>query len=122
MLVTEFGMIILARLVQLSNAPSPIILTELGMSIPVSSVHPANAPLPILVTELGITVFLQPVIIVLVAVSMIALQLLRESYFGFELATLMLARLEQLWKVELLILVMELGKSMLINPEQPKKA
>ena len=45
----------------------------------VSPEHLLNANSPILVTELGMVEFLQPVIKVFVAVSMMALQLLRES-------------------------------------------
>jgi hypothetical protein len=48
------------------------------------------------VTDLGMVVFMQPAINVLVVVSIIALQLLRESYFGLSLATEMEVRLEQL--------------------------
>ena len=55
-----------------------MLVTELGM---VTEVRPEllNAEAPMLVTELGMAVFLQPVINVFFAVSMIALQLLRES-------------------------------------------
>ena len=49
------------------------------MLIDVSPLQPQNASSPMLVTELGMVVFLQPVIKVFVAVSMMALQLLRES-------------------------------------------
>ena len=41
---------------------------------------------------LGIIVFLQPNISVLLAVSMIALQPPRESYFGLPLSTVMLVK------------------------------
>ena len=47
------------------------------------------------VTLLGITVFLQPAIKVFVAVSIMALQSLRESYFAFSDSTIMEERLEQ---------------------------
>ena len=46
---------------------------------PVRFLHSKNAYCSMAVTELGMEVFLQPVIRVLVAVSMMALQLLRES-------------------------------------------
>ena len=56
-----------------------MLVTELGMVIEVRPKQSRNAPLSMLITELGIVVSLQPVINVFVAVSMIALQLLRES-------------------------------------------
>jgi hypothetical protein len=52
--------------------------------------HPAKAPAPIPTTESGITVFLQPEIRIFVAVSIIALQLSRESYTVFSGSTVML--------------------------------
>jgi len=72
-----------------------MVVTELGMLMAVRLVQPKNAQLPMEVTELGMVVFMQPAINVLVAVSIMALQLLRESYFGLSLATEMVARLEQ---------------------------
>ena len=54
-------------------------VTALGMVMLVSPEQSENAPLPMAVTELGITVFWQPQISVLLAVSMMALQLPRES-------------------------------------------
>ena len=68
-----------SRLEQQENAPSPMVVTELGMLMAVRLERPRNAPAPMEVTELGIVVFLQPAINVLVAVSIMALQLLRES-------------------------------------------
>ena len=56
-----------------------MLVTELGIVTEVRPEQYWNAWLPMLVTELGMAVFLQPVINVFVAVSMIALQLLRES-------------------------------------------
>ena len=55
-------------------------VTELGMVTEVSPLQSENAQSPMDVTELGILVLLQPVINLFVAVSMIALQLLREPY------------------------------------------
>ena len=74
------------------------------------------------VTELGIVVFLQPAINVLVAVSIMALQLLRESYFGLSLATEIEARLEQSSNARSPMVVTELGMLMLVSPEQPENA
>ena len=53
--------------------------TELGISMLVSPEQLENAHSPMMETELGIIVFLHPDTKVLVAVSMMALQLLRES-------------------------------------------
>ena len=69
------------------KAPLSITVTELGIVMLVKLQQPLKALLPIGVIELGIIVFLQPTIKVLVAVSMIALQLSRESYFGFSVST-----------------------------------
>ena len=49
----------------------------------------------ILVTLEGMIVFLQPAISVLVLVSMIALQLSRESYLGLCSCTIIVVKLEQ---------------------------
>ena len=56
-----------------------MLVTELGMDMLVRLEHLLNASLPMLVTELGMTVFLQPDTNLFVAVSIIALQLFRES-------------------------------------------
>ena len=77
--MTELGIVILVNPVQPLNASLPIVVTELGIVILVNPVQPLNASLPMEVTELGITVFWQPKISVLLAVSMMALQLPRES-------------------------------------------
>ena len=72
MLVTLFGIVMLARPSQLLKAKPPMLVTLLGM-----------------------VVFLQPAISVFVAVSIIALQPLRLSYTVLPLSTFMLARLRQ---------------------------
>ena len=56
-----------------------MLTTEWGISIDDKLVHPTNAVAPMLVTELGITVFIQPVNSVFEAVSIMPLQLSRES-------------------------------------------
>ena len=64
---------------QSENASSPMVVTELGIMMEVRLEQPENALSPMEVTELGMAVFMQPAINVLVAVSIMALQLLRES-------------------------------------------
>ena len=71
-----------------------------------------------LVTESGMTVDLQPHISVFVAVSIIALQLSRESYREFPEATLILVRPVQPEKAEIPILVTESGMVTLVRPVQ----
>ena len=56
-----------------------MLVTELGMVMEVRPLQPLKASLPMLVTELGMVVFLHPAINSLVEVSIMALQLLRES-------------------------------------------
>ena len=111
-----------ARLEQPYNALSPMEVTELGMWMLVRPEQPENASSPMEVTELGIVVFLQPAINVLVAVSIMALQLLRESYFGLSLATEMVARLEQPRNAQPPMVVTELGMLMSVRLEQPENA
>ena len=60
---------------------------ELGMVMLVKSVQTLKASSPMEVTELGITVFLHPAMSLLLLVSMMALQLLRESYTVLPLST-----------------------------------
>ena len=60
-------------------------------------------------TPLGMTVFLQPAIRVLDSVSIMALQLLRESYFVLPVSTLIEVRLVQKEKAELPMDVTLLG-------------
>ena len=75
-----------------------------------------------LVTEFGITVFIHPTINVFVFVSIIALQLPRESYFGFPESTSIVVRPEQYQNASLPMLVTELGMVTLVRPEQPENA
>ena len=70
------------------------------------------------VTLLGIIVDEQPAIKLLVAVSMIALQLLRESYTGLPFSTTMETRLEQLRNAFFPMLVRLLGIIIEVRPEQ----
>ena len=95
MSVTLLGMSMEASLVQNLKALPSMLVTLDGMSIEVRLERPWNASYPNFVTELGITVFLQPNLSVLDDVSIIALQLFRESYTVFPDATVMEDRLEQ---------------------------
>ena len=72
-----------------------------------------------LVTLLGITVLLEPAISVLVAVSMMALQFSRESYFELLASTFIEVRPEQLEKARSLMYVTLLGMVTEVRPEQP---
>ena len=85
--VTLLGMVTDVRPVQKLKASLPIDFTLLGMVNDFRPVQFSKALSPMPVTLLGMTVFMQPEIIVLVAVSMIALQFSRESYTVFPLST-----------------------------------
>ena len=69
------------------KAEAPIDVTLLGMVMEVRPVQPLKAPTPIDVTLLGIVDFLQPTINEFVSLTMIALQLSRESYLELSLDT-----------------------------------
>ena len=88
--VTELPMVMLVSPVQQEKALRPMVMTELGMIMLVSPLQSEKARSPIAVTELGIIVFWQPINKVLLVVWIMALQLLRESYFGLPLSTVML--------------------------------
>ena len=62
-------------------------MTELGIATEVSPEQPGKALSPMEVTELGMMVFLHPTTNLLVYVSIIALQLSRESYLLLSLST-----------------------------------
>ena len=83
MLVTLEGMVMLVRPVQLENADLPMVVTLSGMVMLVRPKQPSNELLPMLVTFDGISVFLQPKMILLVEVSIMALQLFLLSYIVF---------------------------------------
>ena len=78
--VTESGISIEVNFSQPLNALFPIVVTEFGILMSFKPLQPMNELSPMVVTELGITVFEHPLISVLVKVSMMALQLPRESY------------------------------------------
>ena len=75
-----------------------------------------------LVTDEGMVVVLQPAIRVLLAVSIIALQLSRESYFVFPASTLMLVKPVQSSNALYPMLVTDEGMVMLVKPVQPENA
>ena len=95
MLFTLLGMVTEVRPRHIEKALLPMLVTLLGMVTEVRPEQPSNAYSPMLVTLLGMIVLLQPAIRVLLAVSIIALQLLRESYFSFPLSTDIEVRPEQ---------------------------
>ncbi len=90
--VTELPMVTEVSPLQPENAQSLMVVTELGMVTEVRPLQPENALEPMEVTELGMVVFLQPFTSVFVAVSMMALQLSRESYVELPAATTILSR------------------------------
>ena len=96
MLVTLLGMVMEVKPVQPEKAEPPMLITLLGMVTEVKLLQPPKALYPMLVTVLGIIVFWQPAINVFVVVSIIALQLLRLSYFVFPFSTTMEVKLLQL--------------------------
>ena len=78
--------------------------------------QPLNASSPIEVTELGIIVFSHPLINVFVAVSIMALQFLRESYTELPLSTFMLVKPLHQLNAPTPISVTELGMLTLVKP------
>ena len=96
-----------------------MVVTLLGMVTDVRLLQPKNAPLPMAVTLLGITVVSQPRIKVLEAVSIMALQLLRESYFVLPFSTTMDVRPLQPLNAQLPMAVTLLGIVMEVRPLQP---
>jgi len=122
MLVTLLGMVMDVRLEQSWNALSPMLVTLLGMVMDVRLEQSWNALSPMLVTLLGMVVFLQPAISVLLAVSIIALQLSRESYFVFPDSTFMEVSKEQPENAADPMLVTLLGMVMVVRPEHLSNA
>ena len=88
--VTDSEMLMLVSALHLANAHSLISVTVSGMLMLVSASHSSNALSPISVTDSGITVLVQPCIRRFAFVSMMALQLPRESYTLFPSATIIL--------------------------------
>ena len=117
--VTELGMVTEVSPEQPEKAHSPMEMTELGMVTEVSPEQPSKADSLIEVTELGMIVLLQPTINLFVDVSIIALQLLRESYALLSLLTITEVRPEQLEKTLSPMEVTEFGMDTEVSPEQP---
>ena len=122
MLVTLSGMVIEVRALQPRKASIPMLVTLFGMVTEVRPLQPSKALSPMLVTSLGMTVFLQPAINVFVEVSIIALQLSRESYFVFSESTAIEVRPLQPSKGAVPMLVTLSGMVMEIRSSQPTKA
>jgi hypothetical protein len=97
-------------------------VTLFGMAIEVRLEQEANAQAPMLVTLLGMVVFMQPVISILLAVSIIALQALRESYTAFPLPTVIEVKPLQNQNALLAILVTLLGMDIVVRLLQPENA
>ncbi len=95
MFFTLSGMLTEVKFKQSRNAYSFMLFTLLGISIEVKFMQPEKEYPPMIVTLLGMVVFLQPDISVLDEVSIMALQLLRESYLGLFTSTFIVVRLEQ---------------------------
>ena len=104
---------------QLEKQLSPKLVTEDGILMDVREEQPPKHLLPKLVTEDGITVPAHPQIIVLLSVSITALQFSRESYTEFPASTTMDVREEQPSKHHLPKLVTEDGILMDVREEQP---
>ena len=97
---------------------SPKLVTEDGILMDVREEHPTKQYPPKLVTEDGITVPAHPQIIVLLSVSITALQFSRESYTEFPASTTMDVREEQPSKHHSPKLVTEDGILMDVREEQ----
>ena len=79
MLFTLLGNVSSVNSLHQPKAESPMLFTLLGNVSSVKPVQPSKAESPMLVTLLGMMLFLHPAIKVLVSVSIIELQLSRES-------------------------------------------
>ena len=98
--VTLSGISIEFKEEQLSKAESPIEVTLSGISIELKVVQQRKADSPTEVTLSGIIVVAQPVIKVLVEVSIIALQSSLESYTEFPSFTMIELKEAQFEKAE----------------------
>ena len=95
MLVTLEGILMEVRLEQPLKALFPMLVTLEGILMEVRLERPLKAYSPMAVTPEGMTVFLQAAISLPVPDSIIALQLLRESYVVFPLTTVIEVNEEQ---------------------------
>ena len=119
-LITEGGILIDVR-VEYAKHFSPKLVTEGGMLTDVREVQLIKHLSPKLVTEEGITVLPHPQIIVLLSVSITALQFSRESYTEFSASTIIDVREEHIPKQASPKLVTEEGILMDGREEQPSK-
>ena len=94
MVETAFGMVMDVSPVHPKKAHHLMVVTEFGIVMEFSPIQLRKASIPMDKTVLGMIVFLQPDMSSLVAVLIIALQLLRLSYTVLPLSTTMDARLE----------------------------
>ena len=122
MFVTLLGMVTEVREEQPEKVTSPMLVTLLGMVTEVREEQPLKAKSPMLVTLLGIIVFLQPATRVLVAVSIIALQLLRLSYVALSSSTTIEVREAHPPRTSTPMLVTLLGMVTEVRDEQAAKA
>ena len=119
MLVSPSGRVMEVRPVQPEKADSPMLVSPSGRVMEVRPVQTEKALSPIFVTLLGTVVVLHPDIKVLVDVSIIALQLSRESYTGLLLSTTNVLRFGQLENRFLSIFVKPAGRMMEVRLLQP---
>lgn len=112
-------MIIDVKPVQLRKELLPNDVTPSGMVIVDKPLQPKNASFPMEVMFTGMIVLAHPIIKELLLVSIIALQLSRESYLSLPVSALTEFRLGQSLKAELPILVTHLGIVMEVILEQP---
>jgi len=122
MLVTFLGIVIEVRPLQLLKAAAPMPVTLSGIKMEVRLVQLEKAEEPMLVTLFGIVVFGQPAIRVFVPVSIIALQLSRESYTLFSDSTTMEFKLLQPPKALKPMLVTLSGMVKEVRLMQPENA
>ena len=99
-----------------------MLVTLEGMVMEVRELQPQNAEFPMLVTLEGIIVVLQPWINVFVEVSIIALQLLRESYLLLFSSTIIDVRELQPQNASLPMLVTLEGMEMDVRELQLRNA
>ena len=104
------------------KALKPILETYCGIVNAVIPSHLSKAWSPILVTLSGIMAFLHPAINLFVEVSIIALQLLRLSYFRLFASTVIDMRLGQWRKMKFPMLVTLCGMSIVLRLMQSQKA
>ena len=114
--------LVAVSIIALQFSRESYVVLPLSTTIAVRAEQPWNAYRPMLVTELGIVVDWHPAIRVLVAVSIIALQLSRESNTMLPLSTTMEVREEHLLNARFPMLVTELGIVIEVREEHLENA